>query len=116
MTFTITEQNIHFICEHIVANFEHARITPRARTDIAARFPNAESTGWIDFTVLTLEGVTLEVELHADRIEAWTADYAEGVIVDYCELPPETLRYVRMIFGYLLPDERAALGFSEIEA
>lgn len=115
MTFTITEQNVHFICEHIVANLEHARINPAPAPETARRF-NAERTGWISFTVLTLEGVILEVELHSDRIEIWTADYAEGMIVDYCELPPETLRYVRMIFEYLLPDERAALGFSEIEA
>ena len=107
----ITEQNVINYLENIVANSEQVRIIPAP-----ARAPqNAESTGWIETIFIPVEGDALNIELHSDRIEVWSLDHHDNVIVDYSELSEETIAFVRKIIGMLTADEKQDLGFSQIE-
>ena len=112
----VTMDTIRTALDAARLNIEQIKITPAPAPEFVARFPNCERTGAVESLVITTGGDAFYIELCSDRIELWTLDYSEGTAVDYSDCPRDVLDSVSVIFAHLFPDERAALGFSQIEA
>ena len=108
---TIYEQNIINFINDMILNRDQVQIYP-ASTRI---LENAERTGWIEWTFYPVSGDALSIELHSDRIEVWTLDYKDNVIVDYDELSESTIALVQKMFSMLTADEKRRIGFDTIE-